>query len=158
MSVYGHNRMSQHPRPCDSVLSNVPFGEVGDEAGFFTQAGGIHGADFAIDGAFLKGMVVFAKAPGDSGIAVGVASVEGVFVVEVKGSLEAFLGAFRPFEEFFTPIHAHVIVHFACFHHFQLGCIPVGIVGLGGLPVVGGIDIGSRVGLVLIEGIFSPFG
>ena len=59
--------------------------EIFAEGEFAGGVGGGHEADGAEDGAFgAPGTVEAAEAPEDAGVGVGVAVVEGVFVVEVK--------------------------------------------------------------------------
>jgi len=75
---------------------------------------------------------VAAEAPSDAGIAVGVAAVEKVRIVEI---LERFIrGAVirRPFNDFFGPIHPHVVRHRAKIDHLLHAGVPIFVVSRGG--------------------------
>lgn len=76
-------------------------------------------------------MVVDAgDAPHAADVAVGVAAVELVLVVEVQRRRERLFRARAPLEDLLCPVHAHEAVHLAEVHHFALRRVPYVLVRL----------------------------
>ena len=94
--------------------------------------------------------------PADSGVAVGVAAILLVLVVQINKRAVCLGGVGRPFENLFAPVHPHVVVHPAREHHLALGGVPVGVVGGGGLQLGAGVQILVMVVLVLTQGLLRP--
>jgi pyruvate,orthophosphate dikinase len=107
---------------------------------------------------FEPGPVVQAEYPAHPGKGIGVAAIEEVAVVQPDGRIKGRFRRRRPLQDFFAPVHAHVIVHESRVTHFHHGGIPVGVVGVGsleGFPVVKGR---TRVCGMLGQAFFCPGG
>ena len=132
--------------------------KIGFDVEFAGGIGGAHVADGAEDGTFGPGAIIPAKAPEDSGIGVGIAAVDGVAIVEFDHDFQGFLGRAGPFEDFFAPEHAHVIVHFTFAEELGLGGVPEGIVGARGGELLKGVAVFALVTGVSGESLFGPVG
>ena len=62
--------------------------------------------------------------PGDAGVAVGVAAVDLVTIIQPNCNLIGRLRRLGPLENFFRPIHAQVSVHPTRQHHLLLRGVP----------------------------------
>ena len=83
--------------------------------------------------------------PCDPRVAIGIAAVELISVIQYHGPIEGSRGIGRPFEDFLGPVHPHIVVHPAGRNHFALGGVPEIVVGFGALQLLQGITIRARV-------------
>ena len=102
------------------------------------------------------GAVVAAEYPEDAAVGVGIAAVEGVFVVEMNHDASGFLRRFGPFEDFFAPEHAEVVVDAAFAEELGLRGVPEGIVGLGAFELLERVEMGTFIAGVGVEGFLHP--
>ena len=89
-------------------------------------------------------------------VAVGVAAVHLVSVVEVERDLERRLGVGAPFEDFLRPVHPQIIVHPARENHLFLRGVPERVVGLGGFELARRVEDRPRVAGVLGQCLPCP--
>ena len=121
-------------------------GDVALRIEFFARAFTGHVADQSEDGSVKPRAVMLADhGPGDAGVAVGVAPVQLVAVVERDGPLVAEGDRGRPLQNLLGPVHAHVVVHPPGLDHLALGCVPQLVVGLGALQLLERIEPRTRV-------------
>src|SRR5580698_7865217 len=110
--------------------------DIGVCVELFCEGRTAHGTDETEDGSIEPGAVVFADdGPGNAGIAVGIAAVEFVAVVEGDCPFERPRRIRRPFENLFGPIHAEIVVHPAGDDHLALGSVPEIVGGLAALEL-----------------------
>src|SRR6185312_4203142 len=84
-----------------------------------------HVSNFAEYRPLAPGAVELAyNGPRDAGVAVRIAAVEEVFVIEVHCALECRFDVRRPFQNLLGPVHAHDIVHPADMRHLRLRSVP----------------------------------
>lgn len=96
--------------------------------------------------ALLLTLVVNAgDGPHAAHIAVGIASVELVLVVEVQTHLQRLFRRPRPLEDLLGPIHAQKSMHFAGLHHLQLGRVPQVVVRFPELQLVARVHYATRI-------------
>ena len=132
--------------------------QVGGDIGFAFHAVIGHEANHAEDVALSPRTIMEAKTPQDTGVSIGVATVERVFVMEIDHGLEGVLAGGRPFDDFLSPIHTVVAVHFSAEEEFFLGGIPDVVVGFGGFELVASIARIALIGGVGEESFTSPIG
>ena len=92
--------------------------------------------------------------PRDSGVAVRVAAIEFIFVIQVDRHLEGPRRGLAPFQNLLGPIHAHVVVHEAGLHHLHLRGVPQRIMRLRIFQLALAIDfsgIGGMLGQTLVR-------
>ena len=94
--------------------------------------------------------------PGDSGVPVGIAAVEEIFVVEIDAVLHRRGDVGRPLENLLGPVHAHVVVHPSVANHLELAGVPEGVVGLGSFELTQGVEVLALVSCVFGDGLFRP--
>ena len=103
---------------------------------FLAGAGARHVADVAEDGTFEPGAIELANdRPCDARVAIRVAAIEEVFVVEADGNLVSLRRGRRPLENFLCPVHAQVVVHPAEVEHLRLSGVPKLVVCFGALKL-----------------------
>jgi len=94
--------------------------------------------------------------PGDPGVAVGVAAVELITIIEADGTLVRDGTRRTPFQDFLGPVHAHVIVHPAGKDHFLLSGVPKNVVSFCMLQLVLTVKNGAAVTRVLGKRAVRP--
>jgi len=100
--------------------------------------------------------VLAGNRPRNALIAVRIAAIEFVAVVESNSPLKSTGGIRSPLEDHLGPVHPHVIVHPALRHHLALGGVPEVVVGFSGFELLEGVAVGSRIGGVLDESLPRP--
>ena len=121
---------------------------------FAGRVGGAHVADLAEDLALgPPGAIVTAQDPKDAGVGIGVATVDGVLVVERDHGFQRVLGRGGPLQNFLAPQHAQIVVHAAVFAQLILGGVPQPVVGGAGGELVQRIDP-----LAAVAGVFGQRG
>jgi hypothetical protein len=95
--------------------------------------------------------------PRDSRVAVRVAAVEFIFVIQVNRRLEGPRRSLAPFQNFFGPVHAHIVVHKAGLHHLQLRGIPQRIMRLRIFQLAFAVDF-AWIGGVFGQALMRPRG
>mmetsp|Transcript_14257 Transcript_14257/g.39074 ORF Transcript_14257/g.39074 Transcript_14257/m.39074 type:complete len:277 (-) Transcript_14257:507-1337(-) len=117
-----------------------------------------HVAHHAEDGRLLPRPVVVAEDPGHARVAVGVAAIKAVLVVEVKKPLEPLLRRWRPLEHLLPPVHAHVVCHLASHDNLLLGRVPHLVLCCAILELLERVLGRPLVLLVLLERLLGPGG
>jgi len=92
--------------------------------------------------------VLPADAPSDACVAIGVAPIEFITVVEAHSDLAGFRGRRRPLQNLVTPIRPQVIVHPAAVDHLSLGRAPQRVMGFCILELCLRVEVGSIVSSV----------
>jgi hypothetical protein len=105
-----------------------------------------HVPDLSEDRALEPRAVVHpADRPGDPGVAVRVAPVQFIAVVQVDRLRQRLFRRLAPLQQLLGPVHPQVTVHLPACQHLFLGRVPQLVVGLAVLQLLAGIDKLARV-------------
>ena len=63
---------------------------------------------------------MLAKAPGNSGKAIGVSAIQLILIIEIESCSKSILRGGAPFQYILAPVHLHIPVHLTCENHFSL--------------------------------------
>ena len=105
-----------------------PAADIGINVPLFARALERHGPDKSKDGAPIEWPVELSKAPLDSSVAIRVAPVEAVLVVEVNKPRQRIGRLSGPLQHVFAPEHPGDVMHHTSDDELTLGGIPEFIV------------------------------
>src|SRR5208282_1503528 len=103
-----------------------------------------------------RAIVLAYDRPGNARVAVGVAPVEFITVIEPNRTLVSGNNRRTPFQDFLGPVHPHVVVHPARQDHLFLSSVPQRIMSFSLLELLLAIGDGTAVARVLRERTIRP--
>ncbi len=94
--------------------------------------------------------------PGDARIAVRIAPIQFIFVVQHHRPFEGARRVGRPLQNFLRPVHPHIVVHPAGVDHLPLRRIPQLVVGLAAFQLLETVAGWARVAGMLHQSFVRP--